>query len=48
MYSISETNFKNIPGCFLTKHQVNKNWISLGLKIIDPYFRVFTVLPLGL
>ena len=48
MYSISATNFKNISGCFLTKHQVNKNWISLSRKIIGSYLRVFTVMPLRL
>ena len=48
VYSISETYFKNISGCFLTKRQVNKNKISLSPKIIGSYLRVFTVIPLRL
>lgn len=48
MYSISETYFKNISGCFLTKHQVNKNWISLGPRIIGSNLLLFTVIPLRL
>ena len=48
MYSISETYFKNISGCFLTKLQVNKNWISLGPRIIGSNLLLFTVIPLRL
>ena len=48
MYSISETYFKNISGCFLTKRQVNKNKIRLSPKIIGSYLRMFTVIPLRL
>ena len=48
MHSISETYFKNISGCFLTRHQVNKNWISLSPKIIGSYLRLFTVITLRL
>ena len=48
MCSISETKFKNIlrtsSGWLLTKHLINKNWISLNPQIMCSYMRVFTVL----
>ena len=48
MYSISETNFKNIlriiSGWFLSKHPVNKNSISLKALIGEPLFTFFASL----